>query len=105
MQPLRANRTAGRRLLVAASLLLLGACASEPRYTPSALDEAEAAGRLEAVYAELRAPKSGLARLGGDDEAELAAVVERLVRRDLAALRARLDAARLPARTEGLVPL
>ena len=105
MQPLRANRTAGRRLLVAASLLLLGACASEPRYTPSALDEAEAAGRLEAVYAELRAPKSGLARLGGDDEAELAAVVERLVRRDLAALRARLDAARLPAPTEGLVPL
>jgi hypothetical protein len=87
-------------------VVLLAACASEPKYSPRALDEAEAAGRLESIYQELRAPKTGMARLtGGDAEADLLAVTERLVRRDLTALRGALDAARLPAPNRGLVPL
>lgn len=95
-----------RRLGAALLCSLLAACASEPKYSPRALDEAEAGGRLEAIYQELKAPKSGMARLtAGDDEADLQAVVERLVRRDLEALRRQLDAARLSAPTAGLVPL
>lgn len=109
MHAVRQQRVGTRRrpwaCLVLGLAVLLGACASGPKYSPQALEIAESEGRLEAIYAELTAPKSGLDRLKPDAEADLRAVIDRLVRRDLAALSADIDRRRLPAPVQGYVPL
>lgn len=87
--------------------LLFGGCAEAPKYPPAVLEQAAAAGRLEAIHVELAA---AVRREQSADEALLAdlrAVTDRLVSRDLDALRAELEAARLPVGVPGagLVPL
>jgi predicted small lipoprotein YifL len=93
--------------LVALLALVVAGCAAKgPQYSPAALDQAEADGRLEAIHAELNAPKGGLARLSAGDQAvDRANVAERLVRRDLAQLSAALDGQRLSPPLPPRVPL